>query len=538
MAATKNATTLLTADSPRIRDDVPVCGGAVRLAPHQRAMVRRCLEIERDVVSATNMKGQRLLMTDAPGTGKTYVALALALVTPSGVGDTVVVVPEHIFGQWVAAADAFESQTTTPCESLTTTHAIDSYKAMMTFIDSDADPAKNKLVITTRLYVPLLNAHYDRIQRGPFRVMVDEDHRLLSPPSSDSSSTVLFQKASASWLISASPPQDQTSQEFRHEVRCEDEFVRRSFAEAFEWSAYRSAEVSYVRCRNVLTSRVLIRLFHGPTLDAYFACDFGVSEKKSLRVASASALLAGIKADVVASIAEADAELGEIRKRRKRATTADVERLTSTLGALRTTRKRLLATLSQAGVCTRCVRPIVERAAFRPGCDEMELFCEACTLEKRCVLCGDAECGIAVAGDVHMYPPEDVNVGNDKAAVLCRLIAAAPTDARIVVASSYARSFEILRETPGFPAADRVAETPEEFARDPTKRVFLLDANLHALGANLHATTDMVFFHRFLPELERQILGRALRPPRCTKLRLWHLRYDAEHVVLTGALPP
>jgi len=512
---------LLTDSSARIAASVPT--GSVRLAPHQRAMVRRCLEIERSIVTSGGDGGRAVAaMADAPGTGKTFVALALSIVAPPGTGDTVVVVPEHIYKQWTEATAA--------AGMVDSVVLVNSYKAMMALMDSAAAAAESNdgsdsaapdsvTILTTRLYVPLLSAYYERRQRrGPFRVILDEPTEATR-----TDDAAFFSQATVVWLISASA-------KAAHMVQCEDAFVRRSFAEAFEWSAYRSAEVTFVRCRNVLTTRVLTRLFHGPKLDAYFACDFGTFDKGA-RVQSAADLIKLLRADLVERIADVERTLSDVKNRRRRATADEIARLTDSVTAMRGSLKRMLSTLVVAGVCTRCVRPIVDTTAFRPECSEMDLYCESCSM--RSCACGSDQCGLSRYQELPVYTADDCTRNNDKAAVLCRLIAAAPADAKIVVASSYARSLEVVREHEGFPPSADVAETPDEFA-STDKRVFLLDASLHSRGANLHATTDMVFMHKFEPELERQVLGRALRPPRKTKLRLWHLRYDAEHVVLIG----
>ena len=92
---------VIDSTSPRIGDD-QIVGCKLTLAAHQRAMVRRCLEIERNGLSNG---GEAVgLMSDAPGTGKTFVVLAMVLVlknvakiTRSRTGTNVIVVPQHIY---------------------------------------------------------------------------------------------------------------------------------------------------------------------------------------------------------------------------------------------------------------------------------------------------------------------------------------------------------------------------------------------------------------------------------------------------------
>lgn len=73
----------------------------VMLAPHQRAMLSRCLEIEAHVRNGSE-KRKCAYMNDAPGSGKTYVAIALACVSSE---TSLFSVPTHILPQWINEID-------------------------------------------------------------------------------------------------------------------------------------------------------------------------------------------------------------------------------------------------------------------------------------------------------------------------------------------------------------------------------------------------------------------------------------------------
>ncbi len=59
-------------------------------------------------------------------------------------------------------------------------------------------------------------------------------------------------------------------------------------------------------------------------------------------------------------------------------------------------------------------------------------------------------------------------------------------------------------------------------------RVLMLNATFFGAGMNLQMTTDLIMFHRFKPEMEEQIIGRAQRLGRTTALNVYYLLHDNE----------
>lgn len=67
----------------------------------------------------------------------------------------------------------------------------------------------------------------------------------------------------------------------------------------------------------------------------------------------------------------------------------------------------------------------------------------------------------------------------------------------------------------------------EKFKNNQLK-VLLLNAKYFGSGLNLEMTTDVILYHRMSIDLEKQIIGRAQRPGRQTKLNIHYLCYDNE----------
>ena len=61
--------------------------------------------------------------------------------------------------------------------------------------------------------------------------------------------------------------------------------------------------------------------------------------------------------------------------------------------------------------------------------------------------------------------------------------------------------------------------------------VLLLNSNLFGCGLNLHCTTDIIFLHKTESILEKQIIGRAQRFGRNSKLNIWYLMHENEKII-------
>lgn len=324
------------------------------------------------------------------------------------------------------------------------------------------------------------------------------------------------------WFVSAS-----ISPDVNYVVRCDDDFVRESLSKRFI-GAVREPDISYVRCRNVLVSRVLSRLYGGNKMQSIFAGDY---RHESIVFKTSQTFIMAISLDLSSAISIKSKELDDVIMRRMRMAPEDVETLTSELQDLRASMKRLRSAMSESGVCFLCASPITEKCGFRPGCcKEDEIHCEKCsTCGDRCPSCGSGDCISKRIDDIPIYAPEDV-YKNDKADVLVRLINAAPSDSKIIVVSKY--GFEAYRSS--FPSGVKVTDSFSDFKKMKNEKMILLldPSSVFATGMNIETTTDIVFVHTLDRTTEKQVIGRAQRPPRDhnQRLRLWYLRYDAEHV--------
>jgi SNF2 family DNA or RNA helicase len=123
-----------------------------------------------------------------------------------------------------------------------------------------------------------------------------------------------------------------------------------------------------------------------------------------------------------------------------------------------------------------------------------------------------------------------------KGAALLKILAESSEDQRFLVFSAHEASFKGLREMLSARgircellsgSAARLERLRTQF-RDGVVRVLCMNARHVGAGINLEAATDVVLYHRMNAELEKQVIGRAVRFERTGELRVVHLVHEQE----------
>jgi SNF2 family DNA or RNA helicase len=178
-------------------------------------------------------------------------------------------------------------------------------------------------------------------------------------------------------------------------------------------------------------------------------------------------------------------------------------------------------------------------------------FCLACLCEcirgkPSCPLCRQGISSIKellVIGEETVDEEKPVTDGPmAKGAALLRLLSESTPDQRFLVFSAHEASFQGLRDLLSargircellLGTGSRIERLREQFS-DGTIRVLCMNARHVGAGINLEAATHIVLYHRMNMDLERQVIGRAVRFERASELRVIHLVHEQE-TVLNGA---
>jgi SNF2 family DNA or RNA helicase len=185
---------------------------------------------------------------------------------------------------------------------------------------------------------------------------------------------------------------------------------------------------------------------------------------------------------------------------------------------------------------TFCLACICECVAKKPTCPLCRVAIKS-VKELLVVGAGAGGSGGAGGGDAEAEGP------STKGAALLQLLSGiGPTD-RYLVFSAHEASFKGLREvlaTRGIKCellmgtAARIQRLRKQFA-DGKVQVLCMNARHVGAGLNLEMATHVVLYHKMNVELERQVIGRALRFERAAELKVIHLAHEGETGLSTNS---
>jgi SNF2 family DNA or RNA helicase len=203
------------------------------------------------------------------------------------------------------------------------------------------------------------------------------------------------------------------------------------------------------------------------------------------------------------------------------------------------TRVREAATETHCPICYDAPRCIT----LTPCCRQafcLTCICECVKSKPECPMCRAA---IKNVRDLHVLGEETPTHNTEvvegpptKGASLLKLLSESTPDQRFLVFSAHEASFKGLRDIlteRGIRCellqgtAARVERIRKQF-REGTVRVLCMNARHVGAGLNLEAATHIVLYHRMNTELERQVIGRAVRFERSSELRVIHLVHEQE----------
>ena len=204
-----------------------------------------------------------------------------------------------------------------------------------------------------------------------------------------------------------------------------------------------------------------------------------------------------------------------------------------------------VGTAGEAALCPICY-DAPRTTTLTPCCRQafcLSCLCECIATKPACPLCRVSIPSVKqlmVIGDTAEVQEEktvaDPNAPLPKGAALLKLLSESTEDQRFLVFSAHEASFKGLRELLSARgircellqgSAPRVERLRTLF-KEGTVRVLCMNARHVGSGLNLEAATHVVLYHRMNVELERQVIGRAVRFERAATLSVVHLVHDAE----------
>lgn len=586
---------LLGRDSPRAAQP-RAASSAVALKPHQLAMLQRCADIEALASSDAPSDGNNIgVMSDMPGSGKTFVLLSLILrgrESATGCdGVNVIVVPQNIYTQWERSIRQFSPTLR--------------YRRFVTYEDASAlyypgaraELAGLDAILTTPMYYNVIVSALTSPVPGPGkkpmdRVIIDEVdsvaflvdsrssqafHCPHGPHMRDDERLVKDNRAGrlcrVMWLVSASFQADNLAQIGMRNVtaaqlaqrtcRCDPAFVKECFA--MEEPSYRT-----LACRNVYIDGILNGLVSDEEARAINALDFGAIKKQynTVTATTEQEAVGNLVHDLEETIAAAKRSLEELaasvaccrddptksavlqgEQREKRALLARSE---DRLASIR-------ARVQENAMCLICYCDIDKKTLTR--CCQ-NAFCWAClshwlARQSSCPLCRSKNIELIVTegGPERGKDEKDEKAEKDQdgsggsamtkmqqlRAMFDGTDASAGLGDKVIVFSDYRPVFRrvaalldelgvryIELDGGSIDAIDR--DVREYKSPQSDVRVLMTNSSMYGCGMNLENTTDVVVMHQTRSQLYEQVIGRAQRPGRTARLRVWKLLHENEAI--------
>lgn len=515
---------LLDSNSQRAR--VPLASDKLSLMPHQEAMVHRCMAIENEADFEFRARERERgldngvrnpnygVMCDPPGSGKTFVILALILhevhtrkkvlksmglendENCAGNDQNILVVPFNIYTQWEECIRAC-------CGDELRFKSFVNYQDISSLFFSSDMLKKNDILLTTSLYYSNIASTLKSMNMRVRRVVFDEI---------DSISSLLDVPISADhiWFVSASFDKNKigafkSTENKRimnkNTVKCDPTFVDDSIT-------IPAPRHNDIVCFNKHIDRVLTHVLTKEEMKSVNARDFPAIRGASiLKTANdEKELVVNILNDMTATIEHLERELNEL-----------------------TVMSNQIGAYSQELHDRK--RAIEKRLAKL--IESVEIFCVKMDDNHICRVTGED-------GDRKENKHDESD--SDKIARFLRIIDTKikeedDPDMRVILFSDHSSVFGKVVDAlhlRGISCGEldggdvkNMDHVLNKYKNDDL-RVLMVNSSMYGCGMNLENTTDIFFMHALPNSRKEQVIGRAQRYGRMGKLNVWTLLHENE----------
>ncbi len=522
----------------------------LRLKPHQEALLYRALELDEQNVTQAKPFG---VLSDKPGSGKTFVVLAMIYYAKKlfgAQGCNVIVVPHNIYSQWVDAIEMFLGK-------------LLSYKCLLEYNEITALYTNTQLlyrydiIITTPLNYGVFASTINSIGFHVRRVFFDE---------ADTMKNLLVDaiRAKFTWFISASiqrvfDPKTLKAnigiyELYLPELLKNECYCKNSFIDANIKLEKPNTEVFV--CRDFYLDSILVNILQPEQLEAINAHDYTDirSECDGFPVKTTRDIVRQMYIYSKQIVNEQEELLKDLEKKLKFPNRQEYNRIVETHNTAQIRRDRYLnihmkiKMLTQThNICIECWTPIpdiyTETAdVYMSECGDTMCFgCWEKISEKyKCVGCKNPH-------PKTTYTPEEFEITKkmikenlknklNKFMILDKIIDL--TGDKVLMYTKYRGisnylknaslklNFEYLELNGG--NIKQIDTILKEFKTNPKIKILLIDDSYFGVGLNIEYATDFIFIHKTDKEIEKQLIGRAQRFGRTSKLNVWKLLYKNE----------
>lgn len=166
-------------------------------------------------------------------------------------------------------------------------------------------------------------------------------------------------------------------------------------------------------------------------------------------------------------------------------------------------------------------------------------FCKACvTIQDNLYVVDNTITSVVEHhADIEMEDTRLISPSNDKFKNLEGILKTVGFDKKYLIFSSYDNTFQTVSEMltkmgikySYLKGNGYIIRNIVDAYKNGTTQVLLVNTKHYGSGLNLENTTDLIMFHKFDTDIEKQVIGRANRYGRTEPLRVWYLLHANEH---------
>ena len=507
----------------------------IKLKPHQETLLYRVLELDEKAPKTNIPFG---IMSDKPGSGKTFVILALIYYSIkffNSKGANIIVVPHGIYTQWITAIDIFLGK------KLKYICLIDYNEINQLYTDSSI-LYNNDIILTTPLMYDIFAGTINSLNLYVRRIFFDE---------ADSMKKILTISINSymTWFVSASISTVFDSSSLKaiigkYELYLPNLLINECWCE----TQYIDSNIKLPKpnmekfiCKDLYIDLILANILDSEQIKHINALDYSYirHEYGGCNVKTNKDIVKNIYEYSNKMIIDANAVLKDLEKSKIEA--PDTMTKTMRKKQIYTKRQESIKNLSHKyNLCIQCFIHIDDLISHKSPCND--IICFECwnKIPTICLTCNKIHKPDSWQ-DEKIYQNNKVNEfivksQYNKFIVLDNILEIC--DKKIIIYSefnglngylkNYSIDYNIKIEELNGGNIKEVNRILISFRDNPDVKILLIDNAYFGVGLNIEYATDIVFFHNVDEKIKIQLIGRAQRLGRKSKLNIWEINHFNE----------
>jgi SNF2 family DNA or RNA helicase len=542
----------------------------IKLKPHQEALLYKVLDID-EKVSYTNFPFG--IMSDKPGSGKTYVVLAMiyfAIKFLNSKGANIIVVPHNIYTQWNTSIKKFLGE-------LLTYKILTEYQDINSLYTNPNLLYNYDIILITSLYYDTFASTIKSLKLQVRRVFFDE---------ADTIKNLLAHSipCGMTWFVSASIKtvfnnktntvtigtyKIHLNQLLNNECHCSPEFIDANIV-------LPKPNYEYFKCKDFYLDNILTNILTKDQLAFINGHDYsniknqcGNATIKETKQIVEKIFITNTKKihELTEQITAIDKKIKYIHNQQeKNKYLEDKEKLINEKNQCYNITEKIKYLTIQLHLCINCFKKLksnnnVNKTTFKIDYYETEcklLICNECytlnnekeislnetikveDIKMKCLTCNTNHLNKSL-----QYHTEDCSFNKEsetenlnKIKIINKLLELINNKkSKIIIYSQFKGVNNNIKtiinnnneylELDGGNIKD-LDDILDKFKNNPEKKILLIDNTTFGVGLNIEYTTDIIFFNYIEPKIKEQLIGRAQRLGRTSKLNIYDLLYANE----------